>query len=195
MNSVLKRFLKYVQIYTTSKEGVEQIPSTARQFDLANVLVEELKDMGINDANVDEHCIVTATVSSNITQDFKSNQGKQSKKVPVICFIAHLDTSPAELGNNIKPRVINYGGGDISLPNNPDLKINAEEIFPSVEFLKEDDRIVTTDGTTLLGADDKAGIAEIMTAVSKLSSSPDVKHGKIKILFTPDDVKHRKRMF
>lgn len=177
---ILDRFLRYVKIHTTSQENMKQTPSTARQFDLANLLAEELKSMGIQDVSVDEHCILYCTVPSNLSDD-------ETLKVPVICFIAHIDTSPAEPGENIKPQIVNWDGGDIRFPNNPELVISSDEILPGLEVLKENNRIVITDGTTLLGADDKAGVAEIMTAISTITKDSSIRHGTIKVLFTPDE--------
>jgi tripeptide aminopeptidase len=177
MTELLDRFIRYVKINTTSKEDVEQIPSTKRQFDLANILVEELKQLGLKDANVDEHCIVTATLPSNLPPNVKT---------PVLMFNAHLDTTPEEPGENIKPNIVeNYRGGEIRLPGDANTTISPEDRPVLNEYIGHD--IVTSDGTTLLGADDKAGIAIIMTAISTLSRDPSRKHGTIKIVFTPDE--------
>lgn len=177
---ILDRFLRYVKIHTTSQDEVKQIPSTTRQFDLANLLAEELKSMGLQDVSVDEHCILYCTVPSNLSDD-------ETLKVPVICFIAHIDTTPAEPGENVKPQIVNFEGEDIKFPNNPDLIISSDEIKPGLDVLKENNRIIITDGTTLLGADDKAGVAEIMTAISTLTKDSSIRHGTIKVLFTPDE--------
>ncbi|MFX1250181.1 MAG: peptidase T [Promethearchaeota archaeon] len=175
MPDVLDRFLGYVKIHTTSKEGVDRIPSTNRQFDLARLLVEELKEIGLKDAQVDEHCYVTATLPSNI-----------DTAVPVICFLAHMDTSPEEIGENVKPQVIkDYDGSDIVLSGNPEMIISVDENPALKQFIGSD--IVTSDGTTLLGGDDKAGIAEIMTTMATLVKNPEIKHGAIKVCFTPDE--------
>ncbi|PWI48696.1 peptidase T [Candidatus Heimdallarchaeota archaeon B3_Heim] len=178
-SDVLERFLKYVTIHTTSKEDEETIPSTKRQFDLANLLVQELKELGIVDATVSDECYVIATLPSNLTPEI-------TKIVPVVCFFAHMDTSPEEAGDNIKPQnVNNYQGGDIQLPGNLDLVISPKETPALLKFVGSD--IITSDGTTLLGGDDKAGVAAIMAALTKLKADPKLKHGTIKIVFTPDE--------
>ncbi|MFX0094143.1 MAG: peptidase T [Candidatus Hodarchaeota archaeon] len=172
---VLDRFLRYVKIHTTSKEGVDTIPSTAHQFNLAHLLVKELKELGLENARVDDHCYVLATLPSNIDIE-----------VPTICLLAHMDTSPEESGENVKPQVIkNYDGSDIVLPGNQELIISAKEDPALKKYIGSD--IVTSDGTTLLGGDDKAGVAEIMAAIAMLVKSPEIKHGEIKIVFTPDE--------
>lgn len=176
---VLDRFLRYVQIHTTSQEDVKEIPSTKRQFDLAHLLAEELLDLGLDDATVTENCYVIATLPSNLSQDLVD-------KVPVLCLLAHMDTSPEEPGENIKPQIIrNYDGGDIILPGNPSLIISPQETPSLKRFIGSD--IVTSDGMTLLGGDDKAGIAVVMTTIATLINNPSFKHGKIKIVFTPDE--------
>ncbi|MFW9903582.1 MAG: peptidase T [Candidatus Thorarchaeota archaeon] len=178
-SDVLERFLRYVQIHTTSQEDVDDIPSTKRQFDLAHLLVSELQVLGLTDAIVNEHCYVIATLPSNLPQEL-------TNKVPTLCLLAHMDTSPEEPGENVKPQIIrNYNGGDIMLPGNPDLIISPEETPSLKKFIGSD--IVTSDGTTLLGGDDKAGIAVIMTATATLIHDPSIKHGTIKIVFTPDE--------
>ncbi|MFX0122492.1 MAG: peptidase T [Candidatus Hodarchaeota archaeon] len=178
-SDVLDRFLRYVRIHTTSQEDIDEIPSTKRQFDLAHLLVTELQELGMTDASVDDHCYVIATLPSNITQDL-------TDKVPTLCFLAHMDTSPEEPGENVKPQIIrNYDGNDIILPGNPDLTISPQETPSLKKFIGSD--IVTSDGTTLLGGDDKAGIAVIMTALDNLISNPSIEHGTIKIVFTPDE--------
>ncbi len=178
-SDVVERFLRYVTVHTTSKEDVDEIPSTKRQFDLARILVEELHKMGISDAAVNENCYVIGTLPSNISSEAKD-------KVPVLCFLAHLDTSPESPGEGVKPRVIkNYPGGDILYPANPDLVISADETPALAKFIGGD--IITSDGTTLLGGDDKAGIASIMAAISIMTKNPGIKHGTIKIVFTPDE--------
>src|SRR5690349_3112847 len=169
------RFLKYVQVDTQSDPDSQTQPSTAKQLDLSRILVDELKEMGIADAHLDEYGYVYATVPSNT-----------SKKVPVICFCSHVDTSPDSSGANVKPMLHRaYDGNDIVLPDDPSQVISSNE-HP---YLKEKigDDIITASGTTLLGADDKAGVAVIMDLVHFLVSHPDVKHGEIKVLFTPDE--------
>ncbi|WXG44908.1 MAG: peptidase T [Promethearchaeati archaeon SRVP18_Atabeyarchaeia-1] len=177
MTELLDRFIRYVKINTTSRENAKEIPSTKRQFDLANILTEELKQLGIKDAKVDEHCIVTATLPSNLPANAKTR---------TLMFNAHLDTSPEEPGENVKPTLVrNYRGGEIRLPGDEDLTISPDDRPILKEYVGHD--IVTSDGTTLLGADDKAGIAVIMTAVSTLTRDPSRKHGAVKIVFTPDE--------
>ena len=178
-SDVLERFLRYVQIHTTSQEDVDEIPSTERQFDLAHLLASELEALGLTDASVDKNCYVIATLPSNLSQEL-------TNKVPTLCLLAHMDTSPEEPGENVKPQIIrNYDGGDIILPGNPDLVISPEETPSLKKFIGSD--IVTSDGTTLLGGDDKAGIAVIITAIDALLRDPSIKHGTIKIVFTPDE--------
>jgi tripeptide aminopeptidase len=169
------RFLRYVQIDTQSDPTSLSQPSTTKQIDLSRMLVDELKEMRISDAHLDEFGYVYATVPSNTT-----------KKIPVICFCAHVDTSPDSSGANVKPILHrNYDGKDIILPDDPTQVIRAEEHPYLKEKTGED--IITASGTTLLGADDKAGVAVIMDLVHYLMSNPVVKHGEIKILFTPDE--------
>jgi tripeptide aminopeptidase len=177
--NVVNRFLKYVKIHTTSKEDENTIPSTQRQFDLAKVLVDELKELGISDAVVNDNCYVIGTLPSNL-------QEEEAKKIPVICLLAHMDTSPEEPGENVKPQIVkNYQGGEIQLPANPEIVISPEETPKLKRFIGSD--IITSDGTTLLGGDNKAGIAAIVEAIAVLQDNPELKHGKIKIVFTPDE--------
>lgn len=174
-DQLLPRFLDYVKTDTSSSEESETSPSTEKQFSLAKKLVDELKGLGLDDASVDEHCYVTATLKGNLPDN---------TKVPVVGLIAHLDTSPAVSGTNVKPIVHkNYQGGDLVL--SPEVTIKSED-NPSLKSDIGDD-IITSDGTTLLGADDKAGIAEIVTAFSYLKANPSIKHGTIKVAFTPDE--------
>ena len=169
------RFLRYVQIDTQSDPASSTQPSTIKQLDLSRILVDELQLMGIADAHLDEHGYVYATVPSNT-----------SKKVPVICFCSHVDTSPDSSGATVKPMLHrHYDGKDIVLPDDPSQIISPEDHPYLKEKIGED--IITASGTTLLGADDKAGVAVIMDLVHFLVSNPDVKHGVIKILFTPDE--------
>jgi tripeptide aminopeptidase len=192
---LLERFIEYVKVYTTSKHDVESIPSTQRQFDLANLLVKQLKEMGVADAIVDEHCIVTGTLPSNLLlkktdskktgKTDKINTLDTSHKIPTICFIAHMDTSPSESGENVKPIVHDYKGGNITLPCEPKIVISPDENPSLKNYIGS--KIITSDGTTLLGADDKTGVAEIMTVVSQLTKNPQFQHGKLKIMFTPDE--------
>lgn len=177
---LLERFLRYVRIHTTSDENSKSNPSTARQFDLAKLLVQELQDMGLR-ARVDEHAYVYATLPENLPDDHP-----QKGKAPAIGFIAHLDTSPDAPGEDVKPQVIrDYPGGDLQLPGDPDQVIRVAEM-PELEKQVGHD-LVTSDGTTLLGADDKAGVAEIMEAVERLIEHPEIPHGPIQIAFTPDE--------
>ncbi len=178
--SVKDRFLRYVKIDTQSQEDVEDYPSTKKQFDLLRPLVDELKDLGVADAAVDKYGYVTATIPSNLSAE-------KSKCVAVIGFIAHVDTSPAISGKDVKPVVHeNYQGGDIVLPGDPEQVIRTSD-YPNLEKRYKGMDIITSDGTTLLGADDKSGVAEIMTAVDVLMQNPDIKHGPIRIGFTPDE--------
>ncbi|MCX7909127.1 MAG: peptidase T [Ignavibacteria bacterium] len=180
--NALERFLRYVRINTQSNESnSEQTPSSQGQFELARILVDELKELGINDAEVDEHSYVMATIPSNVPQSHPS-----FGKVPNIAFLAHLDTSPEVSGENVNPQVIeNYDGKDIVLPGNPEVVIRVEENPNLKKCIGH--TIVTTDGTTLLGADNKAGIAAIMTMAETLVSNPQILHGNIRICFTPDE--------
>lgn len=173
MKKVEERFLEYVKINTKSDETTGTTPSTKEQLVLAEKLYDELKELGLKDVRISEYGYVYATLESNIDKD-----------IPTIGFIAHMDTAPDYSGKNVKPQIIeNYDGGDI--------KLNDVDIL-SPSFSKElknyvGQRLITTDGTTLLGADDKAGIAEIMTAIEYLVENPEIKHGTIKIAFTPDE--------
>jgi len=174
-DTVLDKFLRYAVIDTQSKEDAETYPSTAKQFDLLNLLAKELKDLGVPQVGIDEHGYVMSALSSNV-----------SIKVPAIGFVAHVDTSPEVSGANVKPQIIKeYKGGDIVLPGDSNIVIQESE-NPSLKTALGK-TIVTSDGTTLLGADDKAGIAIIMTAVQKLIADPKIPHGEIKIGFTPDE--------
>ncbi len=177
---LLERFLRYVKIDTRSEEDSKTFPSTEKQWDLLRLLHEELLGLGLKDTTLDEHGYVFATVPSNLPPE-------HAMKVPVIGFIAHVDTSPAVTGTNVKPVVHrNYQGGDIVLPGDPTKVIHPSE-YPNLEKMYIGMDIVTTDGTTLLGADDKAGIAEIMTAVDVFLRNPDIPRGVIKVAFTPDE--------
>ena len=178
--SVKDRFLRYVKIDTQSVEDAESYPSTEKQFDLLRPLVDELKALGVADAAIDKYGYVTATVPSNLPPE-------ESRGVATIGFIAHVDTSPAISGKDVKPVVHeNYQGGDIVLPGDAEQVIRVSD-YPNLESRYKGMDIVTSDGTTLLGADDKSGVAEIMTAVDVLMQNPGIKHGPIKIGFTPDE--------
>lgn len=175
MQNIKDRFLRYVSLDTQSDENSETCPSTSKQLVMLEMLKDELLAMGLSDASMDENGYVMATLPAN--------NGKNS---PVIGFIAHVDTSPDMPGNDIKPRIIeNYDGGDIILNEEVGVSILTSD-FPEIKQYKGQTLIVT-DGTTLLGADDKAGVTEIMTAVEYLVNNPEIKHGPIKIGFTPDE--------
>jgi tripeptide aminopeptidase len=174
-HTVTERFLRYVTIDTQSDPASPTCPSSEKQKDLGRLLVTELKAMGVADAHLDEHGYVYATIPANT-----------DKNVPVICFCSHMDTSPDCSGKDVKPQVVkNYRGGDITLPADPSQVIRFAE-HPALKNQIGND-IITTDGTTLLGADNKAGVAEIMDAAHFFINNRDVKHGTIKILFTPDE--------
>jgi tripeptide aminopeptidase len=176
MTSVLNRFLRYVKIDTQSDPHSESFPSTAKQRDLSNLLVVELQEMGITDVHLDEHGYVYATIPSNSN---KTN-------VPVICFCSHVDTSPDVTGANVKPIVhMEWKGSDIVLPDDTSQVLRVSELNDLGNQIGND--IVTASGTTLLGADNKAGVAEIMAAAEYLMANPQIKHGTIKVLFTPDE--------
>lgn len=174
--SVTDRFLRYVVIDTQSDAASATQPSTEKQKNLGRLLVDELLAIGISDAHLDEHGYVYATVPPNTAKH----------NVPVICFCAHMDTAPDFSGTDVKPQIVrNYQGGDIRLPGDPSQIIRVAD-HPVLESMIGHD-IITSDGTTLLGADDKAGIAEIMAAAEILINSPDIRHGTIRILFTTDE--------
>lgn len=179
--SVLDRFLRYVRVDTQSQEESESYPSTAKQFDLLNMLVTELNQLGLNDVSIDKYGYVMATLPANLPPTHPAHG-----KVPAVGFVAHVDTSPSTSGANVKPQVITkYAGGDIVLPGDPSVVIRESE-NPALK--KELGRtIITSDGTTLLGADDKAGIAIIMTAMQQLLENSALLHGDIKVGFTPDE--------
>jgi tripeptide aminopeptidase len=173
--TVTERFLRYVVIDTQSDPESPTCPSTEKQKDLGRLLAAELKAMGLADAHLDENGYVYATIPAN-----------SRNKVPVICFCSHMDTSPDCTGKNVRPQIVrNYRGGDIVLPADPTQVIRAAEHPALADQIGND--IITTDGTTLLGADNKAGVAEIMDAAQFLVDHPEIKHGTIKILFTPDE--------
>jgi tripeptide aminopeptidase len=174
-HTVTERFLRYVVIDTQSDPASSTCPSSEKQKDLGRLLASELRSMGLSDAHLDEHGYVYATIPANT-----------DKRVPVICFCSHMDTSPDCTGANVKPQIVrNYRGGDIVLPDDPTQIIRASDHPALADQIGND--IVTTDGTTLLGADNKAGIAEIMDATLFMLRNPQIKHGAIKILFTPDE--------
>lgn len=175
--SALDRFLRYVKIDTQSQEDQTTVPSTRKQLNLANLLAKELNALGAENVRVSEFGIVYAMIPGNLADN---------SKVPVIGFIAHMDTSPAVSGENVNPVIHkNYQGGDIVLPKDPTQVITVEK-NPVLKGLIGDD-IVTADGTTLLGSDDKSGCAEIMTMIDTLRQNPQIKHGNIAVAFTPDE--------
>ncbi|MEO6782571.1 MAG: peptidase T [Bradyrhizobium sp.] len=174
-HTVTERFLRYAVIDTQSDPASPTCPSTGKQKDLGRLLASELQAIGLRDAHLDRHGYVYATIPANT-----------AKQVPVICFCSHMDTSPDCTGRDVKPQIVrNYRGGDIVLPGDPNQIIRAAEHPALADQIGND--IVTTDGTTLLGADNKAGLAEIIDAAHFLISHPHIKHGTIKILVTPDE--------
>ena len=175
--SVMDRFLRYVKIDTQSQEDQTTTPSTRKQLNLANLLAKELTALGAENVRVSEFGIVYATVPGNLADN---------SKVPVVGFIAHMDTSPAVSGENVNAIIHkNYQGGDITLPKDPTQVITVEK-SPVLKTLIGDD-IITADGTTLLGSDDKSGCAEIMTMIDIFRQNPQLKHGTLAIAFTPDE--------
>ena len=173
--NLLERFLKYVSIHTTSDENTGLVPSTPQQMEFAKILAEELKDMGMQDVSLDKKGYLMATLPSNIDKD-----------VPTVGFISHLDTSPDMSGKNVKPRIVeNYDGNDIILNEKENIVLSPKQ-FPELTMYRGQS-LVVTNGLTLLGADDKAGIAEIMTAMDYFIKNPDVKHGKVRVAFNPDE--------
>ena len=172
MERIEERFLRYVAVDTESAEEVEQVPSTERQHDLARMLCRELQEMGF-EAEHDEHCYVYGTIPGN------------RPDAPVIGFIAHMDTSPDMSGKDVKAKIVRFTGEDILLNAEKGIVLSVKD-YPSLEKYRGED-IICTDGTTLLGADDKAGVAEIMTLAQFYAENPDVPHGTIKIGFTPDE--------
>lgn len=172
--SVVERFVRYVKVFTQSDHDSNTFPSTARQFDLARILVDELNDLGLVDVYLDESGYVYGTLPATTTAP-----------APVIGFIAHMDTSPDLSGENVDPQMVNYKGGDIVLNQEQGIILSPRE-FPDLEKYVGK-TLITTDGTTLLGADDKAGVAEIMAALEYLAANPNIQHGVIKVGFTPDE--------
>jgi tripeptide aminopeptidase len=172
-NEIIERFTSYVKVDTQSNESNENCPSTPGQLTLANMLVEELKSIGMDEVTIDENGYVMATLPS--TTD---------KEVPTIGFLAHVDTATDFTGKNVNPQIIeSYDGNDIAL--NPNVTMSTKD-FPALPSYKGH-TLITTDGRTLLGADNKAGIAEIMTAMAYLIQHPEIKHGKVRVAFTPDE--------
>jgi len=176
---LLTRFLRYVKIDTESDPRSSSYPSTAKQFDLLNLLAQELRQLGVADVRQDEYGYVMATLPNRLSDE-------HANQVPMIGFLAHVDTSPDVTGANVKPQLIeSYEGGMITLPADPTQTLDPAELSDLNDALGH--TLVTTDGTTLLGADDKAGVAEIMTAVAYLLAHPEIKHGPLAIAFTPDE--------
>jgi tripeptide aminopeptidase len=174
-HTVAERFLRYVVIDTQSDPASSTFPSTEKQKNLGRLLADELRAMGLSDAHLDEYGYVYATIPAT-----------SEKQVPVVCFCSHMDTSPDCSGKDVRPQIVrNYRGGDIVLPGDRSQVIRAAEHPALTKQIGND--IITTDGTTLLGADDKAGVAEIMDAAYFLINNPQIRHGTIKILFTPDE--------
>jgi tripeptide aminopeptidase len=172
---IIKRFISYVTIDTESDPNNPDFPSSDNQWDLANLLVKELKDIGMSDVTIDKNCYVMATLPSNLDYD-----------VPTIGFVSHIDTTPDYTGANIKPKIHHeYDGKDIVLNKNENIVLSPSYFDDLLQYIGQ--TIITTDGTTLLGADDKAGITEIVSAMEYLINHPEIKHGKIRICFTPDE--------
>ena len=175
MPEVLDRFIRYVQIDTQSARDSETYPSTAKQLDLLRLLSEELKQIGMQDVHMDRYGYVTATLPAN-----------NGKTAPVVGFLAHVDTSPDASGAHVHPQIVeHYDGGEIVLNAQENIRLDPVR-FPDLrKYIGQ--TLVTTDGTTLLGADDKAGVAEIMTAMAALIAHPEIPHGTLKVAFTPDE--------
>ncbi|MBC8588283.1 peptidase T [Paratissierella segnis] len=175
MENLVNRFLNYVKFETTSDGNSTSVPSTKNQKEFAKILVKELKEIGLKEVSVDNNGYVMATLPTNMVKD-----------VPTIGFVAHMDTSPDMSGKDVNPKIIkDYKGGDITLNAEKNIVLRTAD-FPELnDYIGHD--LITTDGTTLLGADDKAGIAEIITAMEYLIQNPEIPHGKIKIGFTPDE--------
>lgn len=172
---IIDRFVSYIKVDTQSDPNSDTTPSTEKQWDLVNQLVEELKEIGMEDVTVDDNAYIMATLPSNVEHE-----------VPTIGFVAHFDTSPDFSGTNVNPQIIeNYDGGDIIL-NKEENIILSPNYFEDL-LLYKGQTLITTDGTTLLGADDKAGITEIVSAMEYLINNPEIKHGKIRVGFTPDE--------
>ena len=174
MGKLVDRFIKYVSINTQSDEKVKSCPTTKGQLELANILADELRTMGLSDVDLDKNGYVMATLPSNIKDH-----------APVIGFIAHMDTSPDISGKDVNPQIIDqYFGKNIVLDNKANIALSSREFPVLNNYIGQS--IITTDGKTLLGADDKAGIAEIVTAMEYLTEHPEIKHGDVRVAFTPD---------
>lgn len=175
MNSLVERFLKYVQIDTDSNPESNACPSSEIQWDLAKVIVEDLKALGMEDITLDENCYIMATLPANCDED-----------IPAIGFIAHMDTAPSYNGRGVKPRIVeNYNGEDIVLNSEENVVLSPKDFAHMKNYIGQD--LIVTDGSSLLGADDKAGIVEIIEAIKYLKEHPEIKHGVIKVGFTPDE--------
>ena len=175
MQHIIDRFISYVTVDTESDPNSESTPSTEKQWDLANKLVKELKAIGMSDVTIDDNAYIMATLPSNVDH-----------KVPTIGFISHFDTSPDFTGANVKPQIIkDYDGKDIVLNQDENIILSPDYFEDLLQYKGQ--TLITTDGTTLLGADDKAGITEIVTAMEYLINHPEIKHGDIKVGFTPDE--------
>jgi tripeptide aminopeptidase len=176
MQSVIDRFIRYIKIDTESARNSDTFPSTYKQFDLAKLLESELRELGLTDAAIDEFGYVTATLPPNTDKE----------GIPVVGFLAHMDTSPDFSGENVNPQFVeDYDGGTLVLNEEKDIRMSPEEFPDLKKYIGR--TLITTDGTTLLGADDKAGVAEIMAAIEYLLEHHEIKHGTIKIGFTPDE--------
>ena len=172
---IINRFIKYVKIDTESDPNNHAFPSTEKQWNLANLLVKELQEIGLSDVTLDDNCYIMATLPSNIDYE-----------VPTIGFVAHIDTSPDFTGANVNPQIHkNYDGKDIILNKKKNIVLSPDYFKDLLQYKGQ--TIITTDGTTLLGADDKAGVTEIVSAMEYLINHPEIKHGKIRICFTPDE--------
>ena len=172
--TLLERFLKYVTFDTQSDETTGVTPSTPGQRVFADALVKELQEIGLEEISLDENCYVMATLPANTTD-----------QIPTIGFIAHLDTSPDMSGKEVTPRIVKYEGGDITLNEEEQITLSPEKFPELLDYVGQE--IIVTNGKTLLGADDKAGVAAIISAVAYLKAHPEIKHGKIRIAFTPDE--------
>lgn len=175
MNSLVERFLKYVQIDTDSNPESNACPSSEIQWDLAKVIIEDLKALGMEDITLDENCYIMATLPANCDED-----------IPAIGFIAHMDTAPSYNGKGVKPRIVeNYNGEDIVLNSEENVVLSPKDFAHMKNYIGQD--LIVTDGSSLLGADDKAGIVEIIEAIKYLKEHPEIKHGVVKVGFTPDE--------
>lgn len=175
MNKMIEKFMEYVKIDTQSDEESTSIPSSQKQFDLAKILVEDLKEIGASNVELDKYCNVWAEIPSN-----------SNKNIPTIGLIAHMDTATDFTGANVEPKLVkNYDGKDIVLNEEKQVILKTEDFPEILQYVGED--IITTDGTTLLGADNKAGIVEIISVAEHIINNPSIEHGTIKIAFTPDE--------